>query len=309
MNFFREPRWINKALFQYQKLEEVPPSVIDSIKVRLQSVMTSPPVVSVVIAAWNEELNIIRCLDSLSYSKTNIPFEIIVINNNSTDRTQEVVEKLGVTSYIQNVQGVGPSRELGQVKARGKFVLSADADCVYPAQWIDLMTKTLMKKGNVFVYGRFSYVSDKKHPRWQLAIYEFARDMMSEMRHFKRPYLNTYGISLGYIRELGLKVGHLDKNIRGFDGRLCFDIMKFGKVAVVRSAKAKAWTGTRALDRDGSFFDAIVKRVFRELARFSDYFKKPKDHNTKESQNTDYSVRNSVKTIKEKLNPFHNPKK
>jgi hypothetical protein len=166
-----------------------------------------------------------------------------------------------------------------------------------------------MKEGTVFVYGRFSYISDEKHPRWQLSLFEFFRDVMSEMRHFKRPYLNSYGISLGYIRELGLKVGHLDKNMRGFDGRLCFDIMKFGKVAVLRSSRTKAWTGTRALDRDGSFFDALVKRIFREIARLDDYFRKPKDHDTKQSQNADYSVKNSVKTIKRKFNPFHSSKK
>lgn len=290
-------------------LEDVPDYVWNDIKNQLQTVVSAAPLVSVVIAAWNEELNILKCLDSISKSETTIPFEIIVINNNSTDRTQEVIEKIGVASYLQPVQGVGPSRELGQVKAKGKYVLSADADCVYPSGWIDLMTRTLMKEGTVFVYGRFSYISDKKHPRWQLFFFEVLRDLMSEMRHFKRPYLNSYGISLGYIRELGLKVGHLNKNIRGFDGRLCFDIMKFGKVAVVRSSRAKAWTGTRALDRDGSFKDAIVKRVLREVARLSDYFRKPVDHNTKESQNTDYSVKSSLKTIKKKLNPFDNPEK
>jgi glycosyltransferase involved in cell wall biosynthesis len=309
MNIFKEPEWINRDLLQVIKLEDVSDIYWKAIKDRLQTVVSDTPEVSVVIAAWNEELNIVKCLDSISNSKTTIPFEIIVINNNSTDRTQEVIDKLGVPSYLQPVQGVGPSRELGQLKAKGKYILSADADCVYPQGWIDLMTRTLMKEGTVFVYGRFSYISDKKHPRWQLFVFETLRDLMSELRHFKRPYLNSYGISLGYIREFGLKVGHLNKNIRGFDGRLCFDIMKFGKVAVIRSAKAKAWTGTRALDRDGSFSDAIVKRVLREVARLSDYFRKPADHNTKESQNTDYSVKSSLKTIKKKLNPFDNPKK
>jgi glycosyltransferase involved in cell wall biosynthesis len=309
MYIFNEPYWIDKTLLKKTRLEDIANSEWESIKSRLKSIVSDDPLVSVVIAAWNEEINIMRCLDSISKSKTNVPFEIIVINNNSTDRTQEVIDKLGVTSYLQPVQGVGPSRELGQVKAKGRYILSADADCVYPERWIDLMTRALMKEGIVFVYGRFSYISDEKHPRWQLFIFEVLRDLMSEIRHFKRPYLNSYGISLGYIRELGLKVGHLNKNIRGFDGRLCFDIMKFGKVAVVRSAKAKAWTGTRALDRDGSFLDAVVKRVLREIARLSDYFRKPADHNTKESQNNDYSVKNSLKTIKRKFNPFGNSRK
>jgi glycosyltransferase involved in cell wall biosynthesis len=304
MSLFGNPRWIDQELLRATRLEDVAEEKISAIRDRLAAVVSTAPVVSIVIAAWNEELNIVKCLDSLSKNKTDLTFEIIVINNNSTDRTHEVLDKLGVTSYIQPIQGVGPSRELGQQKSKGKYILSADADCVYPSRWIDIMTKALMKQGNVFVYGRFSYIGDEKHPRWQLFLYEKVRDLMSEIRHVKRPYLNTYGISLGYIRELGLKEGHLDKNIRGFDGRLCFDLMKYGKVVVIRSDAAKAWTGTRALERDGSFVDAIVKRVLREFARLDDYFTRPKAHDTKQSVNRDYSVKKSVESIKKKYNPF-----
>jgi hypothetical protein len=172
-----------------------------------------------------------------------------------------------------------------------------------------MMTKTLMKEGNSFVYGRFSYLSDKNNSRLKLTVYEFARDVMSEFRHMKRPYLNAYGISLGYIKENGEKEGYLDKHMRGFDGRLCFDMMKYGKVAIIRSGKAKAWTGTRAIERDGSFFTAVMKRVLREFARFDNYFTKAKPHDTKTSQNADYSIKNSIKTIKEKYNPFQGSKK
>lgn len=305
MNLFRNPGWIDGELLIAKTLEDVREEKFHGIRERLRSLVSNDPVVTVVIAAWNEELNIVRCLDSISKNVTDLTFEVIVINNNSTDRTQAVLDKLGVTSYIQPMQGVGPSRELGQQKAKGKYILSADADCMYPPRWIDLMTKALLKEGNVFVYGRFSYISDEKHPRWKLFLFEKARDLMSEIRHFKRPYLNAYGISLGYIRELGLREGHLNKNIRGFDGRLCFDLMKYGKVVAIRSSAAKAWTGTRALERDGNFVDAVLKRVLREFARLDDYFTRPKAHDTKKSLNRDYSVKKSVESIRKKYNPLN----
>jgi glycosyltransferase involved in cell wall biosynthesis len=309
MNLFKNPGWIDQDLLKYSKLDDIPPERLFQIRERLKKVISPTPIVTVIIAAWNEELNLVQCLDSLSKSITDLPFDILVVNNNSTDRTQQVLDQLGVTSLFQPEQGVGPSRELGQRHAKGKYILSADADCVYPARWIDIMTKTLMKDGVVFVYGRFNYLGDKNHSRIQLSFYEGVRDIVSEFRNFNRPHLNTYGISLGYIRELGLREGHLNKNMRGFDGRLCFDMMKYGKVALVRSNKAKAWTGTRAIDRDGNFFQAVMKRVLRELARIDDYFTKPKAHNTKESSNADYSVKKSVDTLKKKLNPFHPVKK
>lgn len=304
MNLLNNPGWINKKLLGYQRLEDVPEEALADIRTLAARATSEDPVVSVIIAAWNEELNIIRCLDSLVRNKSSFPFEIIVINNNSTDRTQQVLDRIGVRNFLQPLQGVGPSRELGQQMAKGKYILSADADCVYPEKWIELMTRPLTQEGVVFVYGRFSYISDDDYPRWKLFLFEQARNVMSEFRHVKRPHLNTYGISLGYVRELGLKVGHLDKNMRGFDGRLCFDMMKFGKVVAVRSPEAKAWTGTRALERDGDFFTAVTKRVLREIARLEDYFTPAKEHNTKESGNRDYSIRNSIDTIKRKLNPF-----
>lgn len=309
MNLFRNPRWINSDLLAYAKLDDIPDARIEEIRLRLKSIISDKPLVTVIIAAWNEELNLISCLDSLSKNKTDFPFDIIVVNNNSTDRTQQVLDRLGIQSYFQPIQGVGPSRQLGQQHARGKYILSADADCVYPSQWIDMMTKKLTEEGTVFVYGRFSYLSDKNHSRFKLSLYEWARDLMSELRHVKRPYLNAYGISLGYIKEYGEKEGYLNKHMRGFDGRLCFDLMKYGKVAIIRSAEARAWTGTRAIERDGSFFTASMKRVLRELARFDNYFTKAKPHNTKESQNADYSIKNSIKTIKDKYNPFQGSKK
>jgi glycosyltransferase involved in cell wall biosynthesis len=304
MAIFRNPAWINRALLEAESLDHIPAATLAQIGDRIRAHVSFAPEVSVVISAWNEELNIVRCLDSLSRSQTNVPFEIIVVNNNSTDRTQEVLDAIGIPNYFQPVQGVGPSRELGQRMAKGRYVLSADADCIYPARWIDIMTRTLMTPGTVFVYGRFSYLSNKDQSRWQLFLYEKARDLMSEIRHLKRPYLNSYGISLGYVRELGLKEGHVEKNVRGFDGRLCFDMMKYGKVRMVRSSRAKAWTGTRALTRDGSFSQAILKRVLKEFARFEDYLTRPRDHNTKDSPNRDYSIRKSVESIKKKFNPW-----
>lgn len=309
MNIIGNPSWVNKALLASERLEDIPDATLETIRQRLQTATSDTPVVSVIIAAWNEEVNIIRCLDSLSRNKASVPFEIIVVNNNSNDRTQEVLNRLGVTSYLQPIQGVGPSRSLGQQKARGKYILSADADCLYPERWIEIMYQKLSKPGVSFVYGKFSYLGDEKNARIKLWGFELLRDIMAEMRHFKRPYLNSYGISLGYIRENGLKEGYLDKNMRGFDGRLCFDMMKYGKVVAVRSAAAKAWTGTRALERDGSFATALKKRILREIARFDNYFTKAKPHNTKESQNADYSVENSIKLIKRKYNPFQSSKK
>jgi glycosyltransferase involved in cell wall biosynthesis len=309
MYLFRNPEWIDKSLFPIKRLEDVPVDTFSVIRERLKSKMSDDPTITIVIAAWNEEVNIIRCLDSLSKNETTIPFDIVVVNNNSKDRTQEVIDKLGVTSYFQEIQGCGPARELGQQKAKGKYILIADADCYYPKKWIQRMGHELLKVGVVCVYGRYSFLGNDSISRWQFSLYDVVRDVMVEIRHIKRPYLSAYGISMGYVKEYGIKEGYLRRNIRGDDGRLAFDLMKYGKVKLVRFSDSRVWTSNRTLERDGSLVKALKKRILREFARFDKYFTPPVPHDTKISSNEEYEVNESIQIIKHKYNPFRLLKK
>src|SRR5690606_16764929 len=147
---------------------------------------------------------------------------IIVVNNNSSDDTQLTLSKLNVKNYFQRIQGCGPARQVGQLNAKGKYILLADADCIYPTCWLDSMLGKMQGKGVVCVYGRYSFLPEGDYPRWKLFLFETLKDIIAEVRHIKRPYLNAYGISMGYVRDLGIKVGFVDYKIWGDDGRLCF---------------------------------------------------------------------------------------
>lgn len=268
MNFIKKPDWLDQFLFPFTRLEEVPASVFADINNRLDKMKTTEPTVSIVIAAWNEEINILRCIASLSKMDTSIPFEIIVVNNNSTDKTQDVLNLLHVTSLFQIVQGPGPARQMGQEKALGEYILTADADCLYPNCWVDEMMKELSKPNVVCVYGRYSFINEPEYQRWKLSVFEFFKDIVAEYRHINRPYFNAYGMSMGYVKKYGLMEGFIKINRRGEDGQLCLDLMKHGKVSQVRSNKARAWTGTRTLQLDGSISEAFLVRLFKEFRRF-----------------------------------------
>lgn len=277
------PQWINKFYYSYTNYEEIPQQVFDEINANLDQRISDEPLVSIIIAAWNEEINILRSIASLSHLDTKIPFEIIVVNNNSTDKTQLTIDRLHVRSFFEQKQGCGPARQLGQENARGKYILLADADSFYPSKWMDEMIMTLSKPGVVVVYGRYAFISEVGFPRWQLAILELLKNLIAEIRHYKRPYLNAFGLSMGYIKELGLKVGFIKTNFWGDDGILTYDLMKFGKVKQVKSSKAVIWTYPRTLQRDGTFFQALMKRVKRDLKRLGDFFNtKVKSHAPRE---------------------------
>ncbi|MDB5203431.1 MAG: glycosyl transferase [Ferruginibacter sp.] len=274
MNILRNPAWIKAFEYPYEKYDQIPESVFTDINSRLDKMQSDNPVASIVVTAWNEEVDILRTVGSLSRTKTTVPIEIIVVNNNSTDRTQETLDKLHIRNFFQPIQGWGPGRQMGMEHARGKYILLADSDCIYPDCWVDNLVKALETPGVVSVYGRYSFISEPGFSRWQLSILETFKDAIAEVRQLNRPFLNSYGMSMGFVKEFGLKEGfYMNKN-HGEDGRMCYDLMKYGKVKPVRSRKGRVWTGVRTLKKSGSFSKVMSTRIKKELSRFSEYFHK-----------------------------------
>lgn len=101
--------------------------------------------VSVVIAAKNEEQNIVKPLQSLvnqSFDKSN--FEVIVIDDNSTDRTFEVVSDFkeihsDLRIRLFRADGSGKKQAVSQALhlAENDIVMVTDADCELPRRWIE----------------------------------------------------------------------------------------------------------------------------------------------------------------------------
>ncbi|MDR3715008.1 MAG: glycosyltransferase family 2 protein [Puia sp.] len=269
---FKNPDWIKPYEYPYEKFEQIPESVFAEINHNLDQRISKEPLVSILIAAWNEEINILRSVASLARLETKIPYEIIVVNNNSKDNTQLTIDKLHVRSFFAAKQGPGPARQVGQENALGKYILLADADCIYPVKWLEKMANALQKPGVVVVYGRYAFLSEPGYARWQLSILETFKNIIAELRHIKRPFMNTYGMSMGYIKEYGLKAGFLNNNIRGEDGRMTYDLMPYGKVVQVRSRSTTVWTGPRTLKQDGTLTNALKKRIVKEIRRFGEFF-------------------------------------
>ncbi|MVM34784.1 glycosyltransferase [Spirosoma sp. HMF4905] len=285
MTILKAPAWIDQFNFPYTSFDAIPKSVFDTINRDLEKLQHPDPLVSIVIPAWNEEVNVLRSIASLAKLKTTLPLEILVVNNNSTDDTQKTLDSLRVRSVFQPIQGWGPARQMGLEHARGKYILTADSDCLYPPDWADELMAALQQPGVACVYGRYSFIPSPGFPRWKLAMLEAMKDSIAELRHLKRPQLNAFGMSFGYVREYALKIGYVMHKIRGEDGRMCFDLMKYGSVKQVKSDKSRVWTGTRTLEKDGSFSRTVWLKVGIELRRFGKLFVSQQPHDTKTSVN------------------------
>jgi glycosyltransferase involved in cell wall biosynthesis len=92
--------------------------------------------VSVVIPVYNEEKRIKACLDSLM-AQTEKPDEIIVVDNNCTDKTIDIVKRYPeVIIVVEKKQGMTPARNAGFNSARFEIVAKCDADTILPSNWI-----------------------------------------------------------------------------------------------------------------------------------------------------------------------------
>ncbi len=258
---------------------------IEEINKNLQSPPEKPDV-SIIIPAYNEENNILKAVLSLSRQVTEYSFEIICVDNNSVDKTAEILHKIPVRYFLQTIQGCGPARQKGLDEAKGDYILLADADCIYHQQWLQIMIDELKQEGVSCVYGRFSFISDGKYPRWKLSVHKALRELMAEIRNIKRPYYNSYGMSMGFTRKDGQEIGFIMNNLRGEDGRMCFDLMNRGKVKMIRAKNSRVWTPARALEREGkSLFKIILSKMSEEMKKFYTYFYPLPPHDTKTSKN------------------------
>lgn len=286
MNFLKNPTWYSKIYNESKTKSQE--ERINAINKRLSEKNNVDPIVSVNIIAYNEEANIINCVDSLSRLQTEIPYEINIIDNNSNDSTWQIVNLLNVNGYQQPIQGWGPARQKGLEKSKGKYIFCGDADCFYPPRWIELLHHKLSQPGVACVYGQHSYITESRIQRFKINIYEIFRELVAKMRSYKVPHLNVLGLNMAFVRAYGLEIGYDQRKMRGEDGRLAFDLMKYGKIKRINNTHANVWTSYRTLLRDGSLLSAFKKRIVKELLRFREYLSEREDHDTKSSQNKEW---------------------
>ncbi len=95
---------------------------------------------TVVIPAYNEELRIGKCLDSI-LAQRRPPDEIIVVDNASTDSTASVVDDYAErTPTLRRIEefrpGVAAARECGFDAATSDIIARVDADCIAEPDWV-----------------------------------------------------------------------------------------------------------------------------------------------------------------------------
>lgn len=135
------------------------------------------PRLSVIIPAYNEATFIGDCLDSLLRQDFGEPYEIIVVDNNSTDDTMRIAKSRGVTVVREERQGVCWARQLGSEMASGEVIVSTDADTTYNSDWLSKIEREFRRDpAPIAVAGPFRFTDAPWWGRtWTRALFGYVR--------------------------------------------------------------------------------------------------------------------------------------
>lgn len=255
------PHWYDKYLTIYGKsYKEIPDELLDRIKGGLAERQSTDPLVSVVVIAYNEETRLAACLWSLSELQTDYPIEILGVNNNSSDDTEGVYQRLGLPYYSESRQSPGFARQCGLDHARGRYHFCIDADTFYPPRYVDLMMTKLSRPDVACVSSFWSFFPDEKHSSFGLFLFELVRDTFLFVQHFKRPELCVRGMVFAFNTDYARQVKIRTDIRRGEDGSLALSLKPFGKIAFVYNRKARPVTGYGTIGSQ-SLWQSFVQHV------------------------------------------------
>lgn len=256
--------WYSKYLEAFERpYEDIPNRVktIISDKIKQQCNSNEIPLCSIVAIAHNEETHILGCLWSILDNICDFSFEIIVVNNNSTDATEKLLREIGITYFNETKQSPGFARQCGLDHARGKYHMCIDADTLYPPHYIATHLKYLKQPDIVCTYGLWSFMPDKNHSKTSLIFYEFLRDLYLSIQNVNRPELVVRGMVLAFHTEPSKKVAFCTNVTRGEDGRMALGLKKYGKLKFIKSKKVRAITSNATLNSKGGLLNNVWFRI------------------------------------------------
>ena len=112
------------------------------------------PMFSVVICSYNGASTVDACLRSMQKLRYPGEYEVIFVDDGSTDRTQEILKRYpGVRNIVQRNMGLSRARNVGLEAARGEIVVYTDSDCEADEDWLYYLALAFQRGGYVGMGG------------------------------------------------------------------------------------------------------------------------------------------------------------
>ena len=222
--------------------------------------------ISVVIPAYNEEKNIGKCLTSLANQQTNRKIKVIVVDNNSTDKTAQKAKsfskKLNIEVILEKQKGRGVARKTGFDCAKSEIIFSTDADTILPPHWIEKLYIEIVKSNGVAVTGTCK-INDCNNITNR--IFNFMQPLTMRIYRFIFGHYWLSGFSFAIYKEAYNKSGGFNPKLNALeDIDLSFKVNKIGKIVFVKNTPV-VFSGRR-------FKQGLIKGSLPYLITFLKYF-------------------------------------
>ena len=261
--------------------------------------------VSIVLATYNRAASLQVTLESFSslVCPSGLTWELLVVDNNSTDYTPEVVEKFARTvvfpvEYIfEKEQGRSAALNAGIAEAKGEIVVFTDDDVILHGDWIANLKRTFDEFNCAAVAGKVIPQWNHPKPEWLEMDGHFAVTNFDLGDVIKEITIPPLGANSAFRKDIFEKYGlfRLDLGVRGSKHTITCDDTEFGErvirggekivycpTAIVyhpvdpsRTTKKYflSWyyyngvslTRTTGLPSEGVFWSGVPRRLYREL--------------------------------------------
>ena len=127
----------------------------------------NPITVSVIIPAYNASATIARTLTALKNQDYSGGFEVIVVDDGSSDDTAQIVRSFSSVRYVrQDNAGPASARNHGARQAQGEFLAFTDSDCVPHQDWISQLLKAFGEIQVGVVAGSYGIANPESRLAW-----------------------------------------------------------------------------------------------------------------------------------------------
>lgn len=206
---------------------------------------------SVIVCTYNRDAyiyNTLKCIATNDFPTND--YEIVVVNNNSTDNTeQECIRfrndftKTNFLYIIEHQQGLSFARNRGIQESKGDFVIFLDDDAYVASDYLKNLRQVLLQQTDIFAFGGkiTPLYESGKEPYWmspRLAPVVSAIDLGNDVIQFPK---NSYpiGANMGFRRSCIEQVGYFNtslgrtkKNLIGGEEKDFFARIRDSKLAI-----------------------------------------------------------------------------
>jgi glycosyltransferase involved in cell wall biosynthesis len=193
--------------------------------------------ISVIIPAFNEEKFLGNCLESLKEQDFE-DFEIIVVDNNSKDKTKKVAKNFNVILVSEKKQGVAFARNKGAKLARGEILAFTDADTILPKNWLSRIFEEFEKDKDLIAFG--GSCEFYSGPLCAKLASKFLLKPFLILDKFFSQGFNLMGCNMAIKKSAFFEISGFNENLKmNEDVEISYKLRKIGKVKFDFNFKVK----------------------------------------------------------------------